>query len=69
VTAEAAGFRRPIIRDVTLAIAQRETHCIALKVGQVAEEVHRLRPSRSVIEPDTASLGQLIERRTIQDLP
>src|SRR5205807_8375605 len=36
VTAEAAGFQKTLIRDVTLAIAQRERIDIALKVGQVA---------------------------------
>src|SRR5439155_1479855 len=35
VTAEAAGFQKTLIRDVTLAIAQRERIDIALKVGQV----------------------------------
>ena len=68
VTAEAAGFQKTIIRDVMLAIAQRERIDIALKVGQVAEEV-TVSGSAQLIEPDTASLGQLIERRTIQDLP
>src|SRR5216683_2340775 len=69
VTAEAAGFQKTIIRDVTLAIAQRERIDIALKVGQVAEEVTVSGRGAQLIEPDTASLGQLIERRTIQDLP
>lgn len=68
VTAEAAGFQKTIIRDVMLAIAQRERIDIALKVGQVAEEV-TVSGSAQLIEPDTASLGQLIERRTLQDLP
>jgi len=54
---------------VTQAIAQRERIDIALKVGQVAEEITVSSQAAQLTEPDTASLGQLIERGTIQDLP
>src|SRR5262245_27874250 len=69
LTAQAPGFQKTVIRDVMLAIAQRERIDIALKVGQVAEEVTVSAQGAQLIEPDTASLGQLIERRTVQDLP
>src|SRR6266702_727543 len=59
VTAEAAGFQKTLIRDVTLAIAQRERIDIALKVGQVAEEVTVSAQGAQLIEPDTATLGAL----------
>src|SRR5215831_16819073 len=69
LTAQAPGFQKTVVPDITLAIAQREKIDISLKVGQVAEQVTVSAQAAQLTETDTASLGQLIERRTVQDLP
>lgn len=68
VKVEATGFQQGIARDVNLAIAQRERVDFALKVGAVSEQVE-VTARAAIAETETASLGQLIERRVIQDLP
>jgi len=69
ITAKAPGFQTTVVRDVVLAIAQREVVNITLSVGQVTEEVTVTAEAAQLKEAETASLGQLIERRVIQDLP
>ena len=69
LTAQATGFKTAVVRDLVLAIAQREVVNITLKVGQVTEEVTVSAQASQLKESETASLGQLIERRVIQDLP
>ena len=54
---------------MVLAIAQREVVNITLNVGQVSEQVTVTGEAAQLKEAETASLGQLIERRVIQDLP
>ena len=68
VKVEATGFQQGIARDVNLAIAQRERVDFALKVGAVSEQVE-VTARAAIAETETASLGQLIERRVIQYLP
>jgi hypothetical protein len=69
ITVTAPGFQTTIVRDVSLAIAQREVVDVTLKVGQVNEEVTVTAEAAQIKESETASLGQLIERRVLQDLP
>lgn len=69
LTARAPGFQGAVVKDLVLAIAQREVVNVTLKLGQVAEEVTVSAQASQLKESETASLGQLIERRTIQDLP
>lgn len=69
ITATATGFQTALVRDIVLAIAQREVVNIRLKIGQVTEEVTVSAQASQLKESETASLGQLIERRVIEDLP
>ncbi|MBI3684725.1 MAG: TonB-dependent receptor [Acidobacteria bacterium] len=69
ITAKATGFQTTVVKDVALAIAQREVVNITLTVGQVTEQVTVTAEASQLKESETASLGQLIERRVIQDLP
>ncbi len=69
ITATAAGFQTAVVKDLVLAIAQREVVNITLRVGQVVEQVTVSAQASQLKESETASLGQLIERRVIQDLP
>ena len=66
---KATGFQTTVVKDVVLAIAQREVVNITLNVGQVSEQVTVTGEASQLKESETASLGQLIERRVIQDLP
>jgi hypothetical protein len=65
---EAKGFQAATARNVDLAIAQRERVDFPLKVGTVSEQVV-VEAHAEIAETDTASLGQLINSRTVQDLP
>ena len=69
IAAKATGFQTAVVKDLVLAIAQREVVNIALKVGQVTEQVTVSAEAAQLKESETASLGQLIERRVLQDLP
>src|SRR6516164_4672363 len=69
IAAKATGFQTVVVKDLVLAIAQREVVNIALKVGQVTEQVTVSAEAAQLKESETASLGQLIERRVLQDLP
>ncbi|MGH9657846.1 MAG: carboxypeptidase-like regulatory domain-containing protein, partial [Bryobacteraceae bacterium] len=69
ISAKATGFQVTLVREVALAIAQREVINITMSVGQVTEEVTVSAVGAQLKETETASLGQLIERRVIQDLP
>ncbi len=68
IAVEAKGFQPAAARNVDLAIAQRERVDFSLKVGAVSEQVN-VEAHAEIAETDTASLGQLINTRTIQDLP
>src|SRR4030081_2063359 len=69
ITAQATGFQTARVTSIALTIAQREVVDISLKLGQVSEQVTVSAEAAQLKEAETASLGQLIERRVIQDLP
>jgi hypothetical protein len=69
VTASAPGFTTGAVEDINLSIAERATVQITLKVGAVTEEVTVVGTSAPLIEQETASLGQVITRKAINDLP
>ena len=68
VKVETQGFQKGIAKEINLAIAQRERVDFALTVGVVSEQVE-VAARAELAETESASLGQLIERRVIQDLP
>jgi hypothetical protein len=68
VKVETQGFQQAIAKGVTLDIAQRERVDFALTVGAVTEQVE-VSARAELAETESASLGQVIERRVIQDLP
>ena len=68
VKAEAQGFQTGVATAVNVDIAQRARLDFTLKVGMVSQQVE-VSAHAEVMDTDTASLGQTIERRTIQDLP
>jgi Carboxypeptidase regulatory-like domain len=68
VKVEAQGFQASIANNVTLDIAQRARLDFSLRVGAVSQQLEVM-GTALVLDTDTASLGQTIERRTVQDLP
>ncbi len=69
ITVQSAGFQTARVTSIALTIAQREVVDISLKLGQISEQITVSAEAAQMKEAETASLGQLIERRVIQDLP
>lgn len=65
----APGFQTSVVDNITLNIAGREIINVALKVGQVNDQVTVEASSAPLLEQETASLGQVITRKAIADLP
>ena len=68
VNVVAPGFQTAVVENLTLDIAERATLNISLKLGQITEEVN-VTATAPVLEQETASLGQVIDREGINDLP
>jgi len=68
VNVTAPGFQTAVVDHLTLNIAERSTLDISLKLGQVSEEVS-VTATAPLLEQETASLGQVIVRKAINDLP
>lgn len=69
INVTATGFQTAIIESLSLNIAERATVNVTLKVGQVNEQVTIEATAAPLLEQETASLGQVINRRAIADLP
>jgi hypothetical protein len=68
VKVTARGFETSVASGVTVEIAQRARLDFTMKLGAVSEQVE-VQARATVMDTDTASLGQTIEQRTIRDLP
>ena len=68
VKVSAAGFQTGLASGVTLDVAQRARLDFTMKVGQLSQQVE-VTARAAVMDTDTASLGQTIEQRTVNDLP
>ena len=68
VNVTAPGFQSAVVENLTLNIAERATLDISLKLGQVNEEVS-VTATAPLLEQETASLGQVIDRKAVNDLP
>lgn len=65
----ASGFQTAIVDNLVLTIAERASLKITLKLGQISEQVSVEATAAPLLEQESASLGQVITRRTINDLP
>jgi hypothetical protein len=68
VSAELAGFKRYVRQGLQVATDQRMTLDINLEVGQAAESV-TVTADASMLEASTASVGQVITSRQIENMP
>lgn len=69
VAVQASGFQTAVVEDITLTIAERAVVNVSLKLGSVTEQVTVSAAAAPLLEQETASLGQTITRRAINDLP
>lgn len=69
LTVRATGFQTAVVENIVLTIAERAVVNVSLKLGAVTEQVTVSAAVTPLLEPETASLGQVITRRAINDLP
>lgn len=68
ITAEAAGFKKYVNRNVRITTNEREQLDIALEVGTVDQSV-TVTAEGSMLETATASTGQVLNTRQIENMP
>jgi hypothetical protein len=68
VSAEIAGFRRSVHSDINLEVDQTVRVDFVLQVGRPSERVV-VTESVPVVQTDTSTLGQVIERKQVGELP
>ncbi len=68
ISAEHAGFRRYVRQGITVTTGQTLALDMALEVGAVTESVN-VTAVASTLETRSSDVGQLIESRTVQDMP
>jgi hypothetical protein len=62
------GFKSAVTSDIDLQIDQTARVDLTLEVGQVSEEV-TVSAASAVLETDTATMGQVIAEKPVNDLP
>jgi hypothetical protein len=68
VSAEKAGFRRSVYSNVNLNVDQTVRVDFVLQIGQPSEQVV-VTESVPLVQTDTSTLGQVIERKQVSELP
>jgi hypothetical protein len=68
VEVSAPGFRKAVISDLKLSVATAVTTDVQLEVGQVTQQVE-ISAEASLVETATTSLGQVINDKTVQEIP
>jgi hypothetical protein len=68
IEAKANGFQTRTVKDVRLEVAQTAVQNVRLSVGGVAEELSVVGEAPA-IESTTTSVGQVINQRTVQEIP
>src|SRR5579859_2701810 len=62
------GFKSAITSDIDLQIDQTARVDLTLEVGQISEEV-TVSAAAALLETDTATMGQVIAEKPVNDLP
>src|SRR5437667_2194301 len=68
LVAEHEGFRRTVVGEIELRVNQTARLDLVLQVGAVSETVE-VSGAGQLVESETSSIGQVIERNLISDLP
>src|SRR5262249_25842817 len=66
--AEATGFKRFVRPEITIAVNQAVQVDIRMEIGAVTESVE-VTAATPLLEPQTSSLGQVVDGRKVLDLP
>ncbi len=64
----ATGFQKAVVTDLDLPVATSVTRNIQLKIGEASETVE-ITAEAAVIDTTTNSMGQVINDKTVQDIP
>ncbi len=68
IGASATGFKKQIIENLRIEVGRRITQDFELEIGNVSEQV-TISSENEVIERSTTSVGHIIDRRTVQEMP
>jgi hypothetical protein len=68
IEAEAAGFKKFIQSDIAVNVQQQVEIDPVLQVGQTTESIE-VTAETPLLQPNTSSLGQVVDNREIMDLP
>jgi len=68
VSVEKAGFRRSFYSDVSLDVDQTARVDFTLQIGMLSEEI-AVTDTVPLVQTDTSTLGQVIDRRQVRELP
>lgn len=68
VTVSAPDFSTSVVNDIILHVGDRVRVDITLQVGKTASKVE-VTASEPLIQSETASIGQVIDNKTLEDLP
>jgi hypothetical protein len=66
---EAPGFRRTELNDIRIQVGQRARVDVSLQVGQLTESVTVSAAGATLLNAESAALGQVLDQRSIVDLP
>jgi Carboxypeptidase regulatory-like domain len=64
----AAGFQKAVVIDIELPVATSVTRNVPLKIGEASATVE-ITAQAAVIDTATNSMGQVIDNKTVQDIP
>ena len=68
VEASTSGFKKQVVESVTIEVSRRLIQDFQLEVGDVSEQI-TITSSNGGIERSTMSVGHVIDRRMVQDIP
>lgn len=69
VAVEASGYKRLVRENVEVRVGDRVTLDLALETGEVGETVTISSENTPLIEAASASMGQVVDRRRVAELP
>jgi hypothetical protein len=68
VEVQAQGFKTQVVNELTIDVARTVTQNFQMAVGEVSQEV-TVSAETPVVETGTTSVGTVIDRRTVQEIP
>jgi hypothetical protein len=66
---ESSGFRKAQVGDIRIQVGQRARVDVKLQVGQITESVTVSAAGATLINAESAAIGQVLDQRSIIDLP